>query len=86
MSTRPMAVDAGEPECSAQPDHVRPAWPGLPGRHRMMKHLEFEVTDPEPAADRAVGLGVALLAPHQPHVNVRVLVDPAGRPFCLHVE
>jgi hypothetical protein len=32
--------------------------------------------------DRSVGLGVALLALHQPHENVRVMVDPAG----LYIE
>ena len=33
----------------------------------------------------AVELG-ATIADHQPQQNVRVLLDPAGHPFCLCVE
>lgn len=34
------------------------------------------------AAADAVALG-ATVAEHQPQDNVRVLIDPAGHPFCL---
>lgn len=64
-------------------DYVRPTWPGQPGRQQMMLHLDFEVTDLEAETQRAVALG-AMLAAHQPQDNVRVLLDPAGHPFCLY--
>jgi len=49
----------------------------------MMAHLDFEVTDLRAETARAVNLG-ATLAAHQPQENVRVLLDPAGHPFCLY--
>jgi catechol 2,3-dioxygenase-like lactoylglutathione lyase family enzyme len=65
------------------PDYVRPVWPAAPGRQQMMVHLDFEVTDLEEAVAHAVRLG-AELPKHQPQDNVRVLLDPAGHPFCLY--
>jgi len=65
------------------PDYVRPVWPAAPERQQMMVHLDFEVTDLEAAVAHAVGLG-AHLPEHQPQDDVRVLLDPAGHPFCLH--
>ncbi|MFC4072548.1 VOC family protein [Actinoplanes subglobosus] len=65
------------------PDYVRPAWPAEGGRQQMMLHLDFEVTDLAAAVARAVDLGAELPA-HQPQENVRVLLDPAGHPFCLY--
>jgi catechol-2,3-dioxygenase len=65
------------------PDYVRPVWPGTSGRQQMMVHLDFEVTDLEEAVAHAVRLG-AQLPKHQPQDNVRVLLDPAGHPFCLY--
>ena len=65
-------------------DYVRPVWPGRPGEQQMMLHLDFEVTDLDAEVERAVGLGAELPA-HQPQDNVRVLLDPAGHPFCLYV-
>jgi hypothetical protein len=49
----------------------------------MMIHLDFEVTDLAEAVARALSLG-AELPEHQPQDNVRVLLDPAGHPFCLY--
>ena len=65
------------------PDYVRPVWPGTPDRQQMMLHLDFEVTDLAAETARAVALG-ATLPEHQPQENVRVLLDPAGHPFCLY--
>ncbi len=65
------------------PDYVRPAWPATEGSQQMMLHLDFEVTDLEAETSRALTLG-ALLPEHQPQENVRVLLDPAGHPFCLY--
>ena len=49
----------------------------------MMVHLDFEVTDLDEAVAKALALG-AELPEHQPHKNVRVLLDPAGHPFWLY--
>ena len=68
---------------SSNPDYVRPVWPAARGSQRMMTHLDFEVTDLEAETARAVSLG-AVLAEYQPQENVRVLLDPAGHPFCLY--
>lgn len=63
-------------------DWVPPVWPPVPGGQRTMMHLDFQVGDLEEAVAEAVALG-ATLAEHQPQDHVRVLLDPAGRPFCL---
>lgn len=81
------ALDLGEGvaylSIQRNPDYVRPVWPAGPGDQQMMLHLDFEVTDLEEATARAVALG-AELAAHQPQADVRVLLDPAGHPFCLY--
>ena len=65
------------------PDYVRPVWPAQPGRPQMMLHLDFEVTDLRAEVERALSLG-AELPSFQPQDDVRVLLDPAGHPFCLY--
>jgi hypothetical protein len=49
----------------------------------MMMHLDFEVVDLEAAVTHALEVG-AELAAYQPQQDVRVLLDPAGHPFCLY--
>ena len=62
-------------------DHIRPTWPG-PGQQKQI-HLDVAVTDLPGAVTVAVELG-ATEAAHQPMPEVwRVLLDPAGHPFCL---
>jgi predicted enzyme related to lactoylglutathione lyase len=63
-------------------DYVAPVWPAAPGDQRTMMHLDIQVEDLEAAVADAVRLG-ARLADFQPQENVRVLLDPAGHPFCL---
>ena len=63
--------------------YVRPVWPPQAGAQQMMLHLDFEVEDLEAAVGHAVELG-AEVAGHQPQRDVRVLLDPAGHPFCLY--
>ncbi len=65
-------------------NHVRPVWPGGPGDPQMQLHLDLQVTDLEGAAQDAVALG-ATLSEFQPQEDVRVLLDPAGHPFCLYL-
>lgn len=81
------SLDAGEGvaylSIQGNKDYVAPTWPPEPGQQQMMLHLDFEVTDLEAETERAVALGATLPA-HQPQDNVRVLLDPAGHPFCLY--
>jgi catechol 2,3-dioxygenase-like lactoylglutathione lyase family enzyme len=69
--------------CQSSPDYVEPVWPPEPGCQQMMLHLDVEEDDLDGAVEDAVGLG-ARLAEHQPQDNVRVMLDPAGHPFCLY--
>jgi len=62
--------------------YERPTWPPQPASQRPMMHLDFQVGDLEAAVDEAVSWG-ARLVPEQPNRTVRVLLDPAGHPFCL---
>ena len=63
-------------------DYVAPVWPPEDGRQRPMMHLDLQVGDLDSAVGEAVWLG-ATPATHQPQDNVRVMLDPAGHPFCL---
>ncbi|GAW49812.1 MULTISPECIES: VOC family protein [unclassified Nocardioides] len=62
--------------------HVPPSWPATPGDQQMQAHLDIAVDDLETGVARAQALG-ATVADHQPQDDVRVLLDPAGHPFCL---
>ncbi|WP_248959720.1 VOC family protein [Sphaerisporangium perillae] len=65
--------------------YVPPVWPAEEGAQRMTMHLDFEVVDLPAAVAHALELG-AREADHQPQDNVRVLLDPAGHPFCLYTD
>lgn len=65
-------------------DHVPPTWPAGPADQQMQVHLDIEVDDLGAASADAVAAR-AVLADHQPQDDVRVHLDPAGRPFCLFV-
>jgi predicted enzyme related to lactoylglutathione lyase len=65
--------------------HQPPVWPTADRRQRPMMHLDFQVTDLEAAVAEAVALGASPAA-EQPQENVRVLLDPAGHPFCLCID
>ncbi len=64
--------------------HVRPVWPAVVGEQQMQIHLEIEVDDLEHAVTYAVEAG-AEQAEFQPQDDVRVMLDPAGHPFCLYL-
>jgi catechol 2,3-dioxygenase-like lactoylglutathione lyase family enzyme len=64
--------------------HVPPTWPSGPGEQQMQSHLDIAVDDLDAGVTRATGLGASLAA-YQPQDDVRVLIDPAGHPFCLFV-
>jgi catechol 2,3-dioxygenase-like lactoylglutathione lyase family enzyme len=62
-------------------DYVAPTWPH-PGQLQQM-HLDVSVTDLDEAVARAVALGVRLAEHQAQPAHWRVLLDPAGHPFCL---
>ena len=64
---------------------MRPVWPTEAGRPQMSMHLDLEVDDLDRAVAHAVECG-AELASYQPQETVRVMLDPAGHPFCLYVD
>jgi predicted enzyme related to lactoylglutathione lyase len=66
-------------------NYVRPVWPSEPGKPLMMMHLDLEVDDLDEAVSHAVDAG-AELASSQPQDEVRVMLDPAGHPFCLYLD
>jgi len=68
-----------------EPNYVRPVWPSEPGEPLMMLHLDLEVDALDAAVAYAVEVG-ASVASFQPQEDVRVMVDPAGHPFCLYVD
>ncbi|MBA8793507.1 catechol 2,3-dioxygenase-like lactoylglutathione lyase family enzyme [Friedmanniella endophytica] len=57
-----------------------PSWPGEPSDKQF--HLDLDVADIPAAEARAVALG-ATVPEFQPGDRWRVLLDPAGHPFCL---
>jgi hypothetical protein len=62
--------------------YTPPIWPPVPGEQQMMVHLDIAVDDLDAATSWAIEVG-AKLAEHQPQRRVRVMLDPAGHPFCL---
>ena len=63
-------------------EHEPPTWPTERGTQQMQLHLDIGVQDLEAEVARAEGLG-ARRAEWQPQDDVRVMLDPAGHPFCL---
>lgn len=65
-----------------------PTWPEEPGEQAKMLHFEMLADDLDAAVDHAVAAG-ATIASHQPpdrdQSRLRVVLDPAGHPFCLFV-
>ncbi|MEU5241796.1 VOC family protein [Streptomyces lydicus] len=66
----------------SEPGYRPPVWPELPEKQQKMLHLDIRVDDLDEAEGYAVALG-AVRAAWQPQDDVRVLLDPAGHPFCL---
>ena len=62
-------------------DHVPPDWPEGPVKKQV--HLELAVTDLDAAEADAVTLGAAVAGTQPNPDHWRVLVDPAGHPFCI---
>ena len=66
-----------------------PVWPERPGDQSKMMHLEFLVDDLAGAVRLVLESGGSE-AEHQPpdrdRERIRVMLDPAGHPFCLFAE
>lgn len=64
------------------PGYVPPVWPDKPEAQQQMAHLDFAVNDVEKAVEHAVQCG-ATIAEQQFSDGWKVMLDPAGHPFCL---
>lgn len=69
----------------ADPRYRAPVWPEVTEGQDKMLHLEIQVEDLDDAVEYAVELG-ARIAAWQPQERVRVMLDPAGHPFCLYLD
>ncbi len=70
---------------ATEANYARPVWPTVDGQPQMSMHLDIEVDDLDEAVSHAVESG-AEVAAFQPQQNVRVMLDPAGHPFCLYLN
>ena len=64
------------------PGYKPPVWPEKPEEQQQMAHLDFAVNDLEQAVQHAIHCG-ASIANEQFSDHWRVMIDPAGHPFCL---
>ena len=69
--------------------YERPRWPEQSGHQAKMMHFEVLVEDLGAAVAQVVRSG-GIEAPHQPcdrdRARIRVMLDPAGHPFCLFIQ
>jgi len=63
-------------------NYVRPVWPAEAGEQQQMTHLDFFVENIEEGVAHALSCG-AVLSPIQFTDSWRVMIDPAGHPFCI---
>lgn len=63
-------------------DYKPPVWPEEPETQQQMAHMDFAVNDLEKAVLHAIQCG-AKCAEQQFSDDWRVMIDPAGHPFCL---
>jgi len=64
------------------PEYKPPVWPEKPEAQQQMAHIDFAVNDLEKAVQYAVHCG-ATIANEQFSDDWKVMIDPAGHPFCL---
>ena len=76
----------GKVEIQYEEHFVRPVYPGAGGAQGMQIHLDYQVDDVPEAVAWATECG-AIEAEWQPPTRdltrLRVMLDPAGHPFCL---
>lgn len=63
-------------------DYVPPVWPAAPDKQQQMAHLDFHVENVDAAVKHALSCG-AIMSDVQWDDGWRVMLDPAGHPFCL---
>ncbi|MBQ4040209.1 MAG: VOC family protein [Oscillospiraceae bacterium] len=63
-------------------NYERPKWPAEKGKQQQMVHLDFHVDDVDEAVKHAISCG-AVLSDIQLEDAWRVMLDPAGHPFCI---
>ncbi len=66
--------------------YAAPVWPEQPGEQTKMMHFEVLVDDMEAAVAHAVAAGGRVADPQpagRDPGRLRVMLDPAGHPFCL---
>ena len=64
------------------PAYIPPVWPEEPKAQQQMAHLDLAVNDLDKAVEYAMHCG-ATMAEKQFSDDWRVMLDPAGHPFCL---
>jgi catechol 2,3-dioxygenase-like lactoylglutathione lyase family enzyme len=73
-------------EIQFEEHYIRPVWPAAAGAQGMQLHLDIWVEDVRSGVEWAVACG-ATEATHQPENRdknrLRIMLDPAGHPFCL---
>ncbi len=62
-------------------DHRRPTWPG--GDVPQQGHIDIDVVDLDAAEVSVLRLGAEKAATQPRPDRFRVMIDPAGHPFCL---
>jgi predicted enzyme related to lactoylglutathione lyase len=73
----------------AERSYEPPTWPEQPDQQAKMMHFEILVEELETAVAQVLRAG-GTEAPHQPadrdRTRIRIMLDPAGHPFCLFVH
>jgi catechol 2,3-dioxygenase-like lactoylglutathione lyase family enzyme len=85
LMLRPPPGGPGGLQCLSsqrEPDYEPPVWPPVLGHQQMMLHLDIAADDVDASVAWSQEAG-ASLAEHQPQEDVRVMLDPAGHPFCF---
>jgi len=73
-------------EIQFEEHYIRPNWPGAPGVQGMQMHLDIWVEDVEAGVAWATECGATEAEPQPENRDpkrLRVMLDPAGHPFCL---
>src|SRR5690349_14570701 len=73
-------------EIQHEPNYIRPTWPAAPGETGMQLHLDFWVDDLEAGiawCEECGGEQAAWQPSNRDLSRLRVMLDPAGHPFCL---
>jgi len=60
-------------------------WPAAGGAQNATQHLDIAVGNLDETVSWALAAG-ATYAEFQPQDDVRVMLDPAGHPFCLFLD